>query len=834
MEPLPGLYRIRNIMHLRHSGKRAGVVLSWLACIWLVASPAFAQGEEVPGIELQVAAGFDGYYRAEYGLPVRITASNRGAAIEGRLQITINAASASDRVVYSAPINLPTQSNKRVTLYPHLTGFVNELGIDLVDGGGRLIESTTTGRLSQLSGDDLLYAVISPDPGELSLLENSTGKRAKATVAFLEIDDIPEVAAAWSAIDVLVLNDVDTGTLTAGQIEALHGWVSTGGQLVVTGGPGWQKTIAAVSEMLPVSATGSASVDDLPSLSDGAGIPFRDPGPYLVTTSSLISGELLYHQDGLPLLARRGMGLGNVYFLALDPKLAPLLDWDGSEEIWAEVASRVPEAPVWARGVRNSYAASTAVTSLPSLALPSFLQLSLFLLIYVAVVGPGNYLLLKRINRRELAWITIPTLVIVFSGMAYATGFQLKGNEIIVNQMSIGYGRLGAEKMRVQTLVGLYSPRRATYDLIFPFEALARPFQRDFGRLGGSGNIDAISRSNELTITGVRVDVSDTETFVADSYQPGPAMEGQAILGLNGSNIELEIAIRNESDIFLENVSLMLGSSVVSLGHLGPGQDASRTHIVGTVASAAGSPGIPSVPARAIIPVTGSGSPLTYHADQIVGTSDYYNDREAFPRWQLLQAIEGDAFGPPGSRGSSATLATDVVTLIAWSDTPLLEIGLENEQPTSLSTALYLLEIPLTQRVLSGTDVSLPVSLLNWTVLADSGIYQPTIQNLYLDRGWVEFEYEPWAEFKGMRVKRLEIVLNQQDSSTQAAPEIRLWNWKDSIWDTIDAADWGTTSIDQLDPYVGPGNAVRIRLQDRDSSGTAIGGVYPIITGDIQ
>src|SRR5690606_2061153 len=178
-----------------------------------------------------------------------------------------------------------------------------------------------------------------------------------------------------------------------------------------------QKTAASLTDLLPVTVDGSRSVDDLPGLRERIGIEFRDPGPYVVATSSLRSGELIFRQDELPLLARQSIGRGSVYFLALDPRLAPLLDWDGSEAIWAAIASRVPSGSNWGSGPQNSYAATEAVSSLPSLTLPSILQLLAFLLVYTIVVGPLNYWVLKRRNQLERAWITIPVLVVIFSGV---------------------------------------------------------------------------------------------------------------------------------------------------------------------------------------------------------------------------------------------------------------------------------------------------------------------------------------------------------------------------------------------------------------------------------
>ncbi|MFQ5436869.1 MAG: hypothetical protein ACE5FD_18585, partial [Anaerolineae bacterium] len=473
-----------------------------LLFIGLAARPAAAQ-EENSGITLTARAGFDGYYKPEFWVPVQVTVTNNGPAVEGELRISLGSRAAGDYIVYKNPISLPTQSSKRVTMIVSLTTFTRELKVTLQNEKQAIVADTVSNRMTQLTADDLLYGVVSSNPGELSYLENVTGGRTEAAVAFLDIAELPDVTAAWNGLDVLIFNDVDTSQLTAVQLANLESWVNAGGQLVVTGGANWQRTATTLTQLLPVTITGSESVDDLPALSQRAGSSFRDPGPYLVTTSSLQNGELLYHQDGLPLLARQDKGRGSVYFLGLDPQLAPLLDWDGSEMLWAEVANRVSDLPPWGIGIQNGYSAQNAVSRLPSLALPSFLGLLAFLLVYVFIVGPVNYFVLKKLKRQEMAWVTIPGLVVLFTGFAYVTGFQLKGNETIVNQMNVAYGQMGGDQMRLQTIIGLYSPRRALFDLTLPATAAARPFSASSVGISGGGNIRGISRGSDLTIEGI-------------------------------------------------------------------------------------------------------------------------------------------------------------------------------------------------------------------------------------------------------------------------------------------------------------------------------------------
>jgi hypothetical protein len=788
------------------------------------------QEEQASPITLSATAGFDGYYKSEFWVPVQISVSNAGPAISGRLEIQVGSPVANNNVLYSSPIDLPTQSNKRLTTYVYLPNLTSVLTVELVDERGTAVAETVTNTLDRLNLEALLYGVVSSEANELAFLEDVDGGRGDAAVAFLGPDNLPEAGAAWNALDILIVHDVDSGQLTPAQLVALEGWISTGGQLVVSGGPSWQKTSAALTDLLPVSISGSQSLDDLPALSTRTGIPFRDPGPYLVTTSTLRSGELVLHQDGLPILARQRNGRGNVYFLALDPNLAPLLDWDGSELVWAEVAAVTPRLPVWAVGAQNSYAAGTAVSSLPELALPSTFQLFFFLFFYVMVVGPVNYLVLRRMKRRELAWITIPALVIFFSIVSYITGFQLKGNEPIVNEMSIAFGRTDGEQLRVQSLIGLYSPQRETYDVVLPAASMARPFDNSFGSsLSGGGSLDAVERSGDLTLSRVRVDVSDVETFVADSYQPAPALTGEAVLRLDGTSFKLETTIQNNSDIHFENVALMLGSTIIQLGDLDPGESDSHSRTLSSsqaTAAAGTSTGFSS----GFIPSSPGSSPLTQNYEVILGTSNYYDDREVFPRWQLLQSISPDYYG---SVPNSGWFPSGVATIIAWADSPQLEITVEGTDVNRSSTTLYFLELPFTQTVASGQNVEVPKFLLNWQVLGENGVFNPSISDLTLNPGWIEFEYQPWPEFQAMTIDGMEVVLIHENSATtRNTPKIQLWDWSEMVWVTLEDGDWGRTAVPDPPNYIGPGNAVRIRLQNDSSTTMDIQDIYPLIIGD--
>jgi hypothetical protein len=807
------------------------VILLLLLIMPFVASAVSAQEELARGVTIAAEAGYDGYYKAQYGLPVQVTVANSGPAIEGEVRVVIGAGVRGTDLVYSAPIALPTQSQKRLSLFVYVAGYSGRLSVELVDVRGSLIQRVETNSLTPLQSDELLYGVVGGQAGRLGFLDHVDGGRGRAAVAFLNLEDLPEAPSAWNALDILIVADADTGQLSPVQLEALNGWLATGGQLVVTGGSSWQKNSSGLAAWLPVVVNGSRSLADLPALEQQIGIPFRDPGPYLVATSQLRSGDVMLHQDGLPLLARHSWGRGAVYFLALDPSLAPLRDWDGSPLLWSEIAAAAPRLPFWAMGPQNSYAAGTAVESLPGLALPSVLSLFAFLMVYVIVIGPANYFILRRLNRREVAWLTIPAIIFIFSAAAYLTGFQLKGNDVVLNQMSIVYGRAGSEAARVHSLLGVYSPRRATYDVFFPANSLVRPFNRSTGLMVGAGSAGGqIVQEREVVAPATRVDVGGVATFIVETVQPPPALHGQAVLRQSGRSQLLEVNVQNDSNATLTNVSIIFGNYIVAVGDMAPGSGTSVSHTL-AAAGAAGS-------SRSRPP--GYGSFFSAHYDVLLGTYDYYSDGEAYPRYQLLESL---------AQGGTGWLPPGVVTLVAWSDQPQIEAAVSQRRYSQLATSLYFIELPVIADLGDGRNVTIPHALINWKLLTEQASFPGAVpfspydpygqanapNNLYLPPGALDFEYQPWPSMQQMAVNQLAVDLQGPGMVGTPLPiGVYLWHWSEERWQQLTSADWGVTAVPDPTPFLGPANTVRIRLQNETSSTYEIHSIYPSYTGDLQ
>jgi hypothetical protein len=766
-----------------------------------LAAPAAAQDDP---IRLQAEVGFDNLYKRGHWTPVRITVANSGPDVEGLLVLDYPAGSGGDQIRYQAPLSLPGQSRKTVTLYVGPDGYSTIWTVQLFAGGELLAQARVQPR--SLNPEQTLYAVAGGTPIDLTVLEEIN---RDATVATIDLDDLPAAAPAWESLDLLVLNDLDTGALTPDRRTALERWVAAGGHLVVAGGPNWRLTAAGVADLLPVRITGDVTAYGLSAL-DALAAATVGTGPFLVAQASLTDGIALIDQDGLPLLARRQVGLGRVDWLALDLSLAPLRDWAGNRPLWERVLPAADLRPPWARTTINIWAARQGLRSLPALALPSALEMVGFFLAYTLVVGPLNYFVLKRLGRRELAWVTIPGVIVLFSALAYLTGFQLRGGDLIFNRLSLVYGAAGAEQAHARTLIGVYSPRRDAYDLTLSEGVFARPLVTD--NTGGLSSVSAatVEQSGRFALRHVQIDVAGLRAFRAEAAIPSPPIASTLAITV-ADPPRLRGTLTNQGDFTLQDASLLVGENLIEVGDLAPGATVRVDEGLANARSTAGRSAIVGA-SSAVWPSSAPYYGGTLPIATLTGGTDYNADPETSRRYQIL-----NAFGV--GQGPGTGLLPQGATLIGWTDRIPWEIEVTGRTSQVVDTTGYFIQLPLA----IGGDAqvwTLPPALTTWQMVAGQPQGSSGPYDFFLAGDWVSFEYRPWDALQLQAVD--ELILTVRFSGTYAGLTASLWDWGAEQWVEQLTLAPGDMVIDEPGRFVGPNHAVRVRIENRSLTGIPI------------
>lgn len=806
------------------TSRRFTLALRWFLFLLILggALAGATSGSAAPlaqaGLTFSIRAGFDGYYKDGYWIPVRITVANDGPDLSGALRVSVPRNYGAAQIIFSRSVDLPTQSRREIFLYVIPEGSLTTVAVTLVDEKNKVVASKSV-RMTQVVPTDLLYGVLANSPSAFNGLTDLDPGNGAAFLAQLEVGDLPPAGRSWKALDVLVVSDVDTGTLSPEQRAALAGWVTGGGRLVVAGGPAWQKTAAGVGDLLPVAPATTRTVTDLRAL--GAFAAFAPPeGSGVAAEGSLAPEALVLASVGdLPLVVTRRSGFGQVTFLALDPAFAPLKGWDGFEGLFRNLLSVPADRPGWVNGLSNWSSAQQAVTALPNLELPSTWQVCGFMFVYLILIGPLNYLVLRRLKRRELAWLTIPGIVLVFSGAAYISGYQLSGTRALLHQLTIVQVQPDADQAQVDALVGLFSPRRSSYDAEFAPGFLVRPMP-DFSSYGGVPDTLKVEQGDSTRLFGVNTEVAAVEAFVAQGQIPAPRFGSALTLDVtSGGGLSLKGTVTNLSDLALADV-VLLGpgpGSAQKLGQLNPGQTQSVSLYLG---GARARPAPPNAIAPASLTSTASLPPPPYYGgyydstlDDVFGTSGgyYYNyaDREQFRRFSLFSSVI-DQVNNAG-RGNG-------IYLVGWTSTAPRDASarVTNRAFSTLDTTLYLIALRPEVSLGSGTATVVPPALMTWTLLeASAQDGPPTPYDYYAYTGdRYAFRFAPALPLAFRSIRELTLRLTSYGLTGIPDLNVQLWDFSEAQWSLQRGLMWGENTVPDPARFVGPGGEILVRIQN--------------------
>ena len=592
-----------------------------LALLTLLAPPPAAKSQGESGISLAAQAGFDGYFKDNHLIPVRVTVENAGPNLEASVQIRLRRQN-NAQTVYQHPVSLPTTSRKAFFVYVYPESFItgSNLGVSLIAEEREV--AATQARLNSIRPGDRLYGVLAGNPSAFNLLGDIEPPGGQAFVAQLTPEDLPETSAALVALDVIIVSDVDSSLISPAALQAMRDWVSEGGHLLVSGGVDWQKTAQGFGELLPLSPDGAANIDASQPIQDYTKTPAAiNAGLFLSTGSLRPRAEILIGDEDLPIVARNRLGGGMVTYLSVDPSQEPLRSWGGLEGFYRRLLQTPPGEPSWAGGIRNFDPAAQAVATLPDLPAPSAWLFCGFLALYVVALGPANYFLLRKFRRRELAWLSIPALVILFSALAFVTGNRMRGTHPILHRMAVVQAWPEAGHARVDGLVGLFSPRRATYRLELGPSYLVHPIPSVNSVAGGNWVIE--QRGDQVALPGVRIEVGGMHAVSVRGPVAAPDVSHDLEIRPAGQAATLQGSVTNHSSLNFKDVVVIARGKIQRLGDVGPGETR-QIHLADLAAPAGAQAGgdssaNPDTPPDSRVPPFDQGVDLL--TTQILGTS---------------------------------------------------------------------------------------------------------------------------------------------------------------------------------------------------------------------
>ena len=239
--PASGELRYHTPMKMHHTlARKLSLWPVLLVCALLIGGTltpiSTAQAQQESPIQMTINAGLDGYCKDSQWMPVRATLENNGENIAGALSILMPTNGAVTE--YRQEVTLPSVSRKEIVFNIYYSPSGGSTEIIFTNEKGQRLASE---RIS-VTCKETLIGVWAENASYYNELTNINPAQNRAAIAKMTAADFPENTQGLKMLDILVISNVDSGVLSAGQRSAIVDWVRSGGKLVITGGPEWQKT----------------------------------------------------------------------------------------------------------------------------------------------------------------------------------------------------------------------------------------------------------------------------------------------------------------------------------------------------------------------------------------------------------------------------------------------------------------------------------------------------------------------------------------------------------------------------------------------------------------
>ena len=728
-----------------------------VAVVAYLAAPAAAQG-----VRWEVTVGFDNTLKEGAWTPISVDISNDGPSRSGELLVPVSYGRPAVRSVnYTVPVDLPRHSKKRYTLCVP-SEYLEQVHLKL---DGLRLQSRNLPPTREASPYDSLLVVLGGDPGLLNFL---TGTRAAPgiewadrlpvseydfgpfgyqsgtplspsegdiQVGHADWSGLPESWLAWDAVDTVVLGDADFRAASPEALDALLRWLQLGGTLVVPGGAlSPQMAASPIAHLLPISITATTTLPDLAPLGRWAEQPI-DPRSVLVADGDLRpDADLLCGTRAQPLIAARPVGSGQVVFTAFDFAAAPVKYWDGQTSMWPRLLAQAPAPPSLAAPAEHSArwdpapSLRDAATYTPAAELPPIWLILGFLAAYIIVLVPVNYYLLKRLDRREFAWLTTPVIVVVFTLVAYGVGYSLRGGEIVLNRLGVIEVASGAGLARGRGYIGIFSPGRTSYDLLLQGAAAGA---RDLAFAGER------TRGTPTVHYGPAPQIADVAMNMWSTRAFGVEFLTDLQDGISGvleyDNADLRATVTNNTGLRLRQCRIIKQHSEGQKKNIRPGEE--------------------------VLLSFGGGSPIRdqswpHRSRRYTRTN--VEEVIADIAVEALFSEDRAAYGGPAPPAASLSAHPYLVAIV---DDPLVPVELAGRRATLNDTNIIIVRLPV--RLVAGQHISVPPWLItSRLIVSDAGFtahdrWEP---GFTLEEGVAVFEFRVPLGERGGRATALSLV----------------------------------------------------------------------------
>ena len=756
-----------------------------------------------PELNVKVTTGFNGKAKYGEGLPISLTVENKGDAFSGDIVLDL-AESYNLGNAQSIPFEIGAGETK--TIQVGASGLAedymyqgnNVQMIHFFEGGWEKGKSITfkgnkTFKTSFQDPATIYYLTLTESADRLKVLNQlkQPNQMNDEIIHVAQQSDfvLPEEAVAWEMADYIIIDEFVIADLTEQQQQALIDYVSYGGIMVVGASDNVAAELGSISGYLPLNlhtTTQSITAQQASALTAN-NLLSNDLKIY---DASLTSGSTPSIQlDGTLLAATKQVGSGTIIQTTFSLGDAPL----AADPVYSDLMSSILQS-VQVKNTQSMYGYNTQDELVYNLggtnSLFSSFKVSTPLMIgivivYMIIIVPLLYIILKRKDKREYAWGIIPLTAIIASLAIFGYGAKDRIARPQVQQSS--FLQVNEDK----SLHGYYAESiLSNKGGDFTFEApvsttmVAQRGTNSFTGQTANVHENAImekhATNSELTFRDVgywSVSSLFGETQVQDvgNFEVDLRVDSSKILG----------TVQNNFPFGLKDVAIWSGSKLYKLGDLAVGEKLEVDKDLGTVM---------------LMPISNPYVNTNYGA---------FANNQMDLLTQRKQALYSSSIMFKNSNSAPA--------ITGFAEDNILPIELKDKK-VELS-ALHLVIQPFTATTIFSGEFTLPANMFTVNVNTEEyGKYMEPVQNSNLEWYLDDGEYNVfWTVPETLPVDKVNWTQLQIANTDRNSHTIEIWNLKTESFEEITESRF--TLTENIDTYINETGIIHYKLIKKSVQG---------------
>jgi len=497
-------------------------------------------------------------------------------------------------------------------------------------------------------------------------------------------------------------------------------------------------------------------------------------GHMAVTTVSLTRGEALVTVNGVVVVASCDFGKGRVIYSGI-----PLENLTSeSAAVWPLVFDQKGKPSGFKEKVQEfrqmgNNLLGQAAGYLPQLKTPPVPLVVAVWFIYVLVVGPALYLLLKRYDRRDWLWWLIPACALFTTGVVYLMSPAQRINSPISQTLAV-VEIMDNRMAEINATAAFVSPYGGTLRVQGPAGAVVWPSSFDNNNRRPSPVIQ-YQQDNRPEIFFPDVEYWSMRqartTTVKNNFG---SLEGRLILD-NGT---IKGKIKNNSALNLRDCRLVLADRSIVLGEIAAGGSVEVNQSIAKWAASLN----PNDFRSEVLPPLKPGQPDIYVRER-----------------QMIDAAMGTGMPVNG----------DTLVFLGWSESPLNLFTILSNNKNVRDYNLVLVKQDLRLDLPSGKTVELPPGMLLPKMIDARGAYDQRLAGYTLFEGKLTLgiDLDKPLGSKPFRVTAIEFPARNNKNVV-----MKIYDWQADKWTDL-PADGLKIGTDELKRYRSPAGELRLQAE---------------------